>query len=340
MSRRSTPQQSRGRTFTGKTSTSAISTVTVTAITPTTGTSQGGTAITNLAGTGFVNGATVTIGGVAATGVTWVSSTKITCTSPAGTAGAKDVVVTNPDTGAGTGTALYMYTAWRSVITWRGKWAETVVGSPNITQWTDLSGNGRHFTASANHPTVGGAGFNSKPNIAFNGTTNTFINAALMSDVFTAAAGYLVAAVNLTAVSTATTSDQDATILADNSGYMAAAFDSRQTTNAAGPPPSFRGYVYDGAEKNANSAFDTAKVKIVEMWWDGANVNSRVNGGATTSTASGNIQLVTGFLRCGSQISGGFFNGNCAALGVTNAVPSLANRNAIAADMIAEFGAT
>ncbi len=229
---------------------------------------------------------------------------------------------------------------WRTVITWRAKWAQTVVGSPNITQWTDLSGNGFHFTAGANFPTVGGAGFNSKPNIAFNGTTSTFTSAALVSDVFTAAAGYLVAAVNLTSVSTATVSSSDSTIFADNSGYMAAAFDSRQTNNAAGPPPSFRGYTYDGAEKNANSVMATALVKIVEMWWDGVNVNSRVNGGATTSTASGNVQLITGFLRCGSQLAGGFFNGNAAAIGVTNAVPSLANRNAIAAAMILEYGAT
>jgi hypothetical protein len=44
----------------------------------------------------------VTIGGGAATGITVVNADSITATTPAGTAGAQDVVVTNPDTQFGT----------------------------------------------------------------------------------------------------------------------------------------------------------------------------------------------------------------------------------------------
>jgi hypothetical protein len=56
-----------------------------------------------LTGTDFVSGATVTFGGTAATGVTFVSSTSMTCSTPsAGTEGAVDVQVTNPDSQAGT----------------------------------------------------------------------------------------------------------------------------------------------------------------------------------------------------------------------------------------------
>ncbi len=69
---------------------------TVSAITPNTGSTLGGTAITNLAGTGFQTGCTVKIGGAAATSVVRVSATKITCVTPAGAAGAKNVVVKNP----------------------------------------------------------------------------------------------------------------------------------------------------------------------------------------------------------------------------------------------------
>ena len=48
---------------------------TVSSISPTTGTSAGGTPVT-ITGTGFLSGATVSLGGTAATGVTVVSSTR------------------------------------------------------------------------------------------------------------------------------------------------------------------------------------------------------------------------------------------------------------------------
>jgi hypothetical protein len=53
----------------------------------------------------------VTIGGTTATSVAWVSATSITATTPAGTVGAKDVVVTNRDTQSGTLTGGFTYVA-------------------------------------------------------------------------------------------------------------------------------------------------------------------------------------------------------------------------------------
>ncbi len=50
-----------------------------------------------LTGTGFTTGATVTIGGVAATSVVVVSATSITAVTAAHAPGAVDVVVTNLD---------------------------------------------------------------------------------------------------------------------------------------------------------------------------------------------------------------------------------------------------
>ena len=66
------------------------------AISPTSGTTAGGTPVT-ITGTGFLAGATVSLGGTAATGVTVVSSTSITATTAAHAAGAVSVVVTNTD---------------------------------------------------------------------------------------------------------------------------------------------------------------------------------------------------------------------------------------------------
>ena len=82
---------------------------TVSSITPNSGTANGGTAVT-ITGTGFLAGATVKLGGTAATGVTVVSSTSITATTPAHAAGAVSVVVTNTDAQTGTLTNGYTYT--------------------------------------------------------------------------------------------------------------------------------------------------------------------------------------------------------------------------------------
>jgi hypothetical protein len=81
---------------------------TVTGISPANGPTAGGTTVT-ITGTGFVDGATVTIGGASATGVTFVNATTINATTPARTAGAKDVMVTNPDTQTGTLTSGFTY---------------------------------------------------------------------------------------------------------------------------------------------------------------------------------------------------------------------------------------
>lgn len=69
----------------------------LTGLTPTQGSQAGGTAIT-LSGFNFQTGATVTVGGTPASSIVVVSSTQITCDTPAGTVGTRDVRVTNPDT--------------------------------------------------------------------------------------------------------------------------------------------------------------------------------------------------------------------------------------------------
>ena len=83
---------------------------TISSITPNTGTVNGGTAVT-IAGTGFLAGATVSLGGTSATNVNVVSSTSITATTPAHIAGAVSVVVTNSDAQSGSLNNGYTYTA-------------------------------------------------------------------------------------------------------------------------------------------------------------------------------------------------------------------------------------
>ena len=88
---------------------------TVSSITPNTGTANGGTGVT-IAGSGFLVGATVAIGGTAATNAVVVSSTSITATTPAHAAGAVSVVVTNTDAQTGTLTNGYTFTSGLGLV--------------------------------------------------------------------------------------------------------------------------------------------------------------------------------------------------------------------------------
>jgi hypothetical protein len=82
---------------------------TITSVAPKSGPLVGGTAVT-ITGTNFMapDVTTVTFGGVAATSLVVVSATSLTCTTPAGAAGAADVVAT-ASSGAGTLTAGFTY---------------------------------------------------------------------------------------------------------------------------------------------------------------------------------------------------------------------------------------
>jgi IPT/TIG domain len=87
----------------------------ITSIAPSSGSSAGGTPIT-IAGTGFQSGATVKVGGVAATSVSLLGSTTITATTPAHATGdqtsvAVDVVVSNPDGQSATTSNGFTYNA-------------------------------------------------------------------------------------------------------------------------------------------------------------------------------------------------------------------------------------
>lgn len=88
---------------------------TITGISPIVGPLAGGSFVT-INGTGFYTGSTVTLGGLACTGVTVVSPTSITCTTPANIAGAVGITVTNADTQSVSLPAAYTYQAAPTVV--------------------------------------------------------------------------------------------------------------------------------------------------------------------------------------------------------------------------------
>ncbi|MDI1314812.1 IPT/TIG domain-containing protein [Prosthecobacter sp.] len=82
---------------------------TVSGVSPASGPITGGTSVV-ITGTNFTGATSVTLGGTAATSVTVDSSTQITCTAPAGTAGTASVLVTAPG-GTNAANSLYTYAA-------------------------------------------------------------------------------------------------------------------------------------------------------------------------------------------------------------------------------------
>lgn len=77
-------------------------------VSPPAGPPAGGTSV-SLTGTGFVSGASVAFGGVAASNVTVVNASSITATLPPHALGAVDVVVTNPDSNTFTMKSSFTY---------------------------------------------------------------------------------------------------------------------------------------------------------------------------------------------------------------------------------------
>ncbi|HEX7829884.1 MAG TPA: fibronectin type III domain-containing protein, partial [Thermoanaerobaculia bacterium] len=82
---------------------------TVSNVTPNSGSASGGTSVT-ITGTGFLAGATVTFGGSSASSVSVNNTTSITCTTPAHSAGAVTVIVTNTDAQSGQLSNGFTYT--------------------------------------------------------------------------------------------------------------------------------------------------------------------------------------------------------------------------------------
>lgn len=100
----------------GDDGTSPVSILLVTGVSPDRGPLAGGTSVT-ITGTSFTDITDVTIGGAALSGITVVSATEITGTTPPGTTtGAQDVVVTSSGRGDGTCPACFTYTQFPGIL--------------------------------------------------------------------------------------------------------------------------------------------------------------------------------------------------------------------------------
>lgn len=143
-------------TYTGTGGTSTGS-VTISSVSPTAATAGGALVIY---GSGFVNGASVNIGGYLATGVAVVSPTLITANAPAGPSGSVTLTVTNPDGTA----ASFAGVSYGGVTTGVG-------GQPSVSSVSPSVGS----SAGGTVVSINGSGFIAPATVTFGGVPATSV---------------------------------------------------------------------------------------------------------------------------------------------------------------------
>lgn len=154
---------------------------TLTVVAPATGPTIGGTSIT-LTGTEFASGATVTVGGRAATSVSVTSATQLTAVTPWGVTGAADVVMTNADGQA---------------VTLAGSFTYTQAPPPTVTAVSPTAGTSGGGTV----VTITGTGFGNGATVRFGATAATAVTTLSATSIrATAPAGTTGQTVSVTVV--------------------------------------------------------------------------------------------------------------------------------------------
>lgn len=142
--------------------------VAATSLSQTSGSTSGGTA-TTLTGAGFYTGISITLGGVACTSVTVISSTSVSFVTPANTSGAKALVVTNVDGGTATLNSAFTYSSGAVTVDSVSPSVGPIGGATAITI------TGSNFTGT---PTVTIGGTACTSIVRVNGTTITAVTPA------------------------------------------------------------------------------------------------------------------------------------------------------------------
>jgi Galactose oxidase-like, Early set domain/IPT/TIG domain/Glyoxal oxidase N-terminus len=155
---------------------------TVSSLTPNSGTANGGTGVT-IAGTGFLAGATVKLGGTAATNVSVLSGASISATTSAHAAGAVNVVVTNTDGQSGSAANGYTYTSSLGLTVSPDDPSSVSLTAGQAANYIlSLGGNGASGTASLScsvSPTPRGASCSVPATVTFASTASTTFNVSV-----------------------------------------------------------------------------------------------------------------------------------------------------------------
>lgn len=284
----------------------------VTSVSPNAGTESGGTAI-QVNGTGFVSGATVYVGGVVATGISFVSPTRIDCNTPAGTIGAANVRVVNPDLQEDTLVGGFTYLIEPTLLVLQGYWRAAYAGSP----WNGVASGGgsggRNLTEATNPPTAD-TPLNGLNSANFDGTNDLLANATALSSYVSASAYSFWALVHVDSIGT------NAANIWDNDPIWCDHTANIGVHMKSGGGGTVHLYHWDGASKSVSVAISTGTPQLIQGKFEGGNLKIRINGGSWQTAAAGNATVLTGTLLAGRNYpaSSQFSDMKLYELGITN----------------------
>lgn len=314
---------------------------TVTDVTPDNG--SAGTSIT-ITGTGFVDGDIgVTVDGNPCTSIAWVSSTELTADVPSGTAGAKDVVVTNPDGQSGTLAGAFTYSSsipdslaisgwWRADyagVPWAGR------ASAGLSSGRDLTDPGGSWS-----PATTGTPQNALTPAAFNGTDEQVIN-TLTPDNFVA-----VDSLSIIVLFKATSAAASGGLEFQNPGLVVSGGGSIASFGLTFHAGGVSYYNYDvggGAWPAVTVACGTGAYHLAQAKFDGVTQSLRVDSGGWSTNAAGPMDAgglsTDNPLRVGTSYDHTkFFEGEILEVIVSDQVFSDADTDAIKAYINARYG--
>jgi hypothetical protein len=214
---------------------------TVTGISPASGPTIGGTSVT-ITGTGFLAGAGVTLGGIAATNVVVTSATQITATTPSHAAGVVNVVVTNSDGQSGTLSNGFTYTQ------------PPPAPAPTVSSVTPNSGS----TLGGTNVTITGTGFLSGAVVEFDGVRATNVVVASSTSITATTPAHPIGTVNVVVINP----DSQSGALANGYTYAQA-----QTTETVLLEDNFNDNTLNTTKWTANnlySGFTDSSVPVAE----------------------------------------------------------------------------
>lgn len=205
-------------------------------------------------------------------------------------------------------------------------------GNP-VTTWTDQVTGTRTWSEGASEsPLYRLTGSNGEPFLEFDNVNDNYLYSVATSNLFTASAFTMFAVVRPQSNGTTTGTENGKNVFT-SLGYVGLNLFSTGGNNK------FSFYRFNGSYARANSTttFVLNTWYIVECWYDGTNLNIKVNNDTTVSTAASNPSQLTDAPRMGWVATAGF---DISELDTWNVALNSTDRDTVRNGLAAKYGIT